>query len=156
MKNLILILSLVLGSLAVKAQEKTENANLNPSQVPVAVKTIFDTEHPGISAIWKADGENLKVSYNDPESKLGRIIVYDKEGKVVRVENEVDNMKYPNAIGEFYNKNYPGEKYQVWSAEDKTDGETNYYSGRNMETIWFDKDGNKLPERKVKVVEKKK
>lgn len=153
MKNLV-ILVFVLATIATRAQDKTENRSLDPSLVPVVVKTNFDKEHPGTSAIWKADGENFKVSYNDPESKLGRIIIYDKEGKVVRIENEVDHMKYPNAIGEFYNKNYPGEKYQVWRAEDKANGETNYYSGRNMEIIWFDKDGNKLPERKVKNVEK--
>lgn len=134
---------------------KEENPHLEPSQVPAVVIQKFDTDHPGITPVWKADGENYKASFNDPVSKLGRMIVYDKQGKVLRTENEVDNATYPKPIGEYYEKNYPGEKYQVWSSEDLESGQMLYYSGRNMETIWFDKDGARVPERKAKNNESK-
>lgn len=129
---------------------KQENPNLDPAKVPTAVVTKFTTDYPGVTAVWKADGENFKASFNDPISKLGRMIVYDKDGKVIRKESEVDESVYPKQIGEFYNKNYPGEKYQVWSSEDSESGQMLYYSGRNMEIMWFDKDGTKVPERKAK------
>lgn len=73
----------------------------------------------------------------------------------MRTENEVDQAGYPKPIGEYYEKNYPGEKYQVWSSEDTESGQMLYYSGRNLETIWFDRDGTRVPERKAKNNESK-
>ena len=100
--------------------------------------------------------KNFRVSYIDPTTKLGRVIVYDKSGNVVRRENEVDNLVYPGSIKDYYNKNYPGESYQVWSSEDKNTGKPLYYSNGSTETIWFDKDGNMIPARKAtKEIEKK-
>lgn len=151
MKKILLILaffSSVFSGIA-QGEANQENTHLDPAKLPVVVLTAFTAEHPGITAIWKADGENFKAAFNDPTTKLGRIIVYDKEGKVVRTENEVDQSGIPPKVGEFYHKNYPGEKYQLWSTQDAS-GDKTYYSGRNMDVIWFDKNGEKVQERKVK------
>ncbi len=89
------------------------------------------------------------MSFVDPESKLGRVLVYDKKGNVVRSENEVDSTGYPTAIGDYYSDNYPGETFQVWSTDDKTGGKTLYFSNRNEETIWFDQQGKVVPSKKA-------
>ncbi|MES2680918.1 MAG: hypothetical protein V4635_13585 [Bacteroidota bacterium] len=92
MKSRILLLLFILtcNFLFSQKQEKKGNSTLDPSQVPAAPTRAFTEQNPGISATWRADGENFRANYIDPTSKLGRIIIYDKEGKVVRRENEVD------------------------------------------------------------------
>lgn len=156
MKTLLIATCLWLTALASYAQKDVVQPNLDPTQVPEVVMNKFTTAHPGITAVWKADGENFKAAFNDPATKLGRIIVYDPKGEVLRTDNEVDQNSYPQSIHDYYNKNYPGEKYQVWSSEETGSNEQLYYSGRNLETMWFDKSGARITERKAKAATPKK
>jgi hypothetical protein len=129
--------------------QTANNPSLDPKQLPAVVTENFTRQFPNVTPIWRKDGNNFKVSFVDPESKLGRVLVYDKKGNVVRSENEVDSTGYPTAIGDYYSDNYPGETFQVWSTDDKTGGKTLYFSNRNEETIWFDQQGKVVPSKKA-------
>ncbi len=137
-------------------QDQSQKAALDPSQVPTAVTGAFTDQNPGITATWRADGQNFRASYIDPSSKLGRIIIYDKEGNVLRREDEVDNVTFPAPINDYYNKHHPGEIYQVWKSDEKANGHSMYYSSRNDETIWFDSEGHVIPAKKAERTKKKK
>ena len=134
---------------------KTGNTSIDPKLVPASAIQNFTTRFPNVSAAWHMDGQNYRANYIDPESKLGCVVVYDKEGNVVRTENEVDSTGYPSSIGDYYSDNYPGETYQVWFTDDKTGAKTLYYTNRNDETIWFDNQGKPLPAKKTSTTLKK-
>ncbi len=159
MKSRILLLSFVLCFnvlFSQKSTEPTSNPSLDPSLVPPAALNAFTSQNPGAAATWRKDGDNFRVNYIDQESKLGRAIIYDKNGEVLRREDEVDKMTYPGAIGDYYQKHHPGETYQVWKSEEQANGKPVYFSSRNEETLWFDRDGNLLPARKAEKAVRKK
>lgn len=155
MRYLFLIV-FTLGAHLMSAQSKgaEEIPVIDPSQVAAQVVQNFTRDNPGISATWRNDGDNYRANYLDPNTKLGRIIIYNKNGQVLRRENEVDQLKYPDPIKKYYDKNYPGEVYQVWDNEETPGSTTLYYTNRNTETIWFDKHGNLISGKQVKKMEK--
>lgn len=114
MKTLILITCFIFAINFLTAQSIQITASqppaLNPSQVPPAAITSFTNENPGISGTWRAEEKNYRVNYIDPNTKLARIIIYDKDGKVVRRENEVDNTPYPGNIKDSHERKYPSER----------------------------------------------
>jgi hypothetical protein len=118
---------------------------------PVAVTNKFSAEHPGNKSVkWKIKGKYYVVGYADPKTELGHIIVYDKTGKIIQKENEVNNLLYPSAIYQYYTKQFPGEKaFKVWQTETEA-GQNYFYIFRGKKTLWFDKEGNYLPANKVK------
>lgn len=150
-------LCLLLASLfhAQTTEKPAEDISLDPKQVPAVVIQNFTTQFPTVTAAWRMEGKNYRARFVDPQNKLGRAIVYDKEGNVIRTENEVDKAGYPSAIGDYYSDNYPGETYQVWYTDEKTGAKTLYFTNRNDETIWFDKEGKIVPAKKAQNAVKK-
>lgn len=107
---------------------------------PEGVKTRFNTDYPGSTNLsWRPEGKNFVASYTDPKTGMSNIIVYDREGKIIRKESEVDKEIYPSGIAEYYSKQYPNEMYKVWQME--KDNKTYYYIERKGKTTWFDQTG---------------
>ncbi len=131
-------------------EKQGEDVSLDPKQVPAVAVQNFTSQNPNATPAWRMDGQNYRASYVDPQSKLGRIVVYDKNGNVVRTENEVDNAHYPSSIGDYYSEKYPGETYQVWLTDEQDGAKALYYTNRNAETIWFDKNGKIMPAQKAR------
>lgn len=146
----IFLTALLFGAFSISNAQSDEATGLDPKQVPAVVVQSFTTQFPTVTPSWHKDGDHFRVKYIDAQSKLGRVMVYDKEGNVLRTENEVDKAGYPSAIGDYYSDNYPGETYQVWTTDDKTGERTLYFSNRNEETFYFDKEGKVLPSKKTK------
>jgi hypothetical protein len=108
---------------------------------PENIRQRFETTYPGsVSVAWKIEGDNFKVNYTDPKTKLEHVIVYDKDGNVVRREDETDNLTYPSDIAEFYTKKYPKETFRVWQTELEP-GVISYFIVRKGKTLWFDQTG---------------
>jgi hypothetical protein len=129
-----------------KQKVQATPTNRNSVTPPESVTTAFNNENAGNSNVsWKVEGDNYWVSYTDPKSNLGHIIVYDKDGKVVRKENEVDNLTYPSAISDYYSKQYPKESYKVWQTE-RSPGHTYYFISRKGKVLWFDQTGKNVYE----------
>jgi hypothetical protein len=113
----------------------------DPAEVPSLVKDNFTREQPGDAGSWSKDGDNYRVEFVDKESRRGHVIIYDRNGNVVRRDSEVESV--PGPINDYYNKNYPGESFRTWSAQDPK-GEKYYYSNRQSEVLRFDKEGKPL------------
>ncbi len=112
--------------------------------------TGFSGSNPHVNALWIANDDNTySAEFRDENTKMGRIIIYDNRGNLLAVQNELHDGAYPVAIEIFYAKNYPQEKFTVWSHYDDSDHKT-YFINREQEALWFDRDG-----RFVEVVKKK-
>jgi hypothetical protein len=133
------ILSLALAG-AVQAQTVQPGSPVaeDPNQIPSLVKDNFTREQPGDAGNWSKEGDNYRVEYVDKDSRLGHVIVYDRNGNVVRRDSELESV--PRPINEFYKKNYPGETFRTWSAKDEK-GEKYYYSNRQSEELRFNNEG---------------
>src|SRR5215213_6209966 len=99
MKKLLLITLLITLALVSIAQEGktpgTGNLPTTPGQVPTLVTEKFNHEFPGVSGNWSMDGDNYKVEFVDPVSHLGHVIIYDRNGEVIRRESELDKPSNP-------------------------------------------------------------
>lgn len=121
---------------------------------PSTITNRFSTEYPNLTPTWQMDGTNYSAQYTDRTTNMGRIVVYDKNGNVIRTESEMGDDTYPQAIGDYYSKNYPSEKdYTIWSSDDGK-GNTTYYSKRKSGTVWFDKNGKYMTNKSNKNVQK--
>ncbi|MES2681400.1 MAG: hypothetical protein V4635_16005 [Bacteroidota bacterium] len=140
MKTTLLYILLVLTT-ATFAQSAADPMELNQSvQPPTIVMTTF-TSNYHTRALWTANEDNtFNGSYVDESTNMGRVIIYDERGNLVAVENELHNNAYPVAIATWYIKNYPKEKFTIWSHYDTNDSKT-YFANRSQETIWFDRNG---------------
>jgi len=143
MKKALLFAILLLSinfSIAQEGKTPADKTQASSGQVPNVVIERFNREYPGVSGNWSVDGENFKVQFTDPQSHLGHIIVYDSNGEVLRRESELDGPKNPNAINDYFKKNYPGEQLKTWQVEEKN-GDVSYYANRKEEVLRFNKDG---------------
>jgi hypothetical protein len=127
-------------------REKTQPAMAAPTDrtsvniPPELIKNTFDADYPGKNTVtWKIEGSNWWVYYSNPETKSGHIIVYDKEGKVIRREDEAEK-GFPERITAYYSEKFPGEKFKVWETE-KPAGQRFYFVTRKDKNYWFDKNG---------------
>ena len=140
----VLCLVLLLSFCSVQAQipanaakEREVPQKITPPQI---ILDKFTKEYPNITPSWRMDGQNFMAEFMDPMTMKGVAIVYDKEGNVVRRENEMENSSYPQSINDYYIKTYPGEKYKTWSSLDQK-GVRSFFIKREKETVWFDKEG---------------
>jgi hypothetical protein len=153
-KSILIIITTWLMVTAMLAQEGqtspgSDRMPTDPGQVPTQVTERFNREYPGISGSWSKDGDNFRVEFTDPNSRMSHVIIYDRNGEVIRRENEVDQV--PQAINDYYQKNYPGEKLRTWR-RNNTKGEQEYYTLHNKEQVRFDKEGKFIAPVKNKTV----
>lgn len=161
MNRLVLCASCFIVSIQLNAQTITPTATIIPgggkmnstaskpskktkASPPEKVITKFNEDFPGNSNVnWKAEGENYQVTYTDPKTNMDNRIVYDREGNIIRKENEVDKLTYPSDIADYYSKKHPKEKYKVFQTE-REEGKTSYYINRKGKIEWFDQSGKRL------------
>ena len=146
MKKLLAILFVVCSVTVSRSQIVTANVVLvNQSSSIIAPPDIitdrFNSQFPSTKAVWNTDGENFFAEFIDLGTRKASIIVYDKNGHVIRFEKEMDDISCPPRISNFHSENFPSEKYIVWRCEDNN-GARSYYSKCNTTTIWFDENGN--------------
>ena len=143
MKKLLLLFCVALVAGGLHAQEgktstNTDRVPADPGQVPTQVTEKFNREYPGVTGGWTRDGENFRVEFTDPKTRMGHVIIYDRNGDVIRRESEVDQV--PQTINDYYNKTYPGEKIRTWESSNAK-GEKEYYTWRDKEQVRFDREG---------------
>lgn len=113
---------------------------------PEEITRKFEATYPKSTSVsWKIDGENFKVNYTDPDTKLEHLIVYDKEGNVVRREDETDKLTYPSDISDYYKQKFPKETFRVWQTE-REPGKISYFIIRKGKYLWFDQTGKLIPQ----------
>lgn len=118
------------------------------SNIPDAVKIVFLKENPDADATWKKEDTNYRAQYID-RLNLAHIRVYDKAGNMVYRDDVMEN--YPAPAHNFLTTKYPGEGFSLWSRIDNK-GTLSYYTYRNSDTLWFDKDGKFVsPKKKLRL-----
>ena len=118
---------------------QTQQYNQNV-QVPGGVSKRYNTDYPNMQSSWSMNGKNYRADYMDTKTNKGRAVIYYPSGNPLMTERELGTGDYPRSINEYYNTNYPNEKYKVWSSEDNT-GKRSYYVTRKSDVIWFDDKG---------------
>lgn len=141
MRTFILIATLMFVINCNRAQSPANSGGIKP---PDSVEESFIKKHPNVIPNWSKDQENFKATYEDPLSHTEALIIYNSKGETIRSEYEIEIPKYPRLISEYYSKNYPKEKFKLWSSIDK-DGNKLYFIYRKKNIFWFDKDGNHIP-----------
>ena len=134
MKTLFSI-SLLLCALFVSAQR--HRGTKLAARIPEEARAAFKKENPDAEATWKVTDTNYRAQFID-QLNLAHIRVYDRRGNMVYRDDVMES--YPEAIHTYLTKNYPGEGFTLWSRIDAT-GLLTYYTYRNSDTLWFDKDG---------------
>jgi hypothetical protein len=138
MRTFILGYALVLLSSAGAQSQNSRRQNAMPRNIPEAVKATFAMENPDADARWKKEDTNYRAEFLDA-SNIAHIRVYSKNGAMIYRDDVMES--YPAPIHVYYTAKYPGEGFAVWSHIDAK-GNMSYYSYRNADTLWFDKDGN--------------
>ena len=140
----------------------TETATANPIVVsnnnsitgtdtitaPIIVGSNFDKDYPNEVAIWHMDGVNYKAWYIDSQTKLRRSVIYDKNGNLVRIDNELEYNEVPVGIINYYSANTNKDNYHVWESLTEK-GDKVFISKMDGKTDYFDKDAKHLTVRPV-------
>jgi hypothetical protein len=113
-------------------------------ETPAIVMQNFNTSYPNVLAEWKMDGENYVASYKDSKTNRWARTKYSPNGNIVYSETKAEPTIYPKAIDKYYERNFPDEKYEIWTRENK-DKNVVHYSVRNSDTLFFDKKGKIIP-----------
>lgn len=123
------------------AQPNNTHPVSNELKPPAAVMRSFTLTYPNAGALWTVNDDNTySAEYIDEKTNMGSVIIYDQQGNLAAVESELHNDAYPVAIALYYIKNYPKEKFTIWSHYDTNDNKT-YFAKRDQEVIWFNRDG---------------
>jgi hypothetical protein len=137
MKKITAIAALLFSMNILLAQTTTTDYN----SVPNNISQQFKKDYPNSSAEWVVDGDNNYLAeFKNPTTKGSTIVVYDRDGRLVRTESEIADKSYPNEIDNYYSKQFPNAQYKVWSSKDAR-GNSTYYIKHNGDVHWFDKEG---------------
>lgn len=143
-------LCLFFSVLLFQAQLPIYEGGKNPKsfQPPPAIVEKFNSEYPEITPAWHVEKSYYVADFSDTTTLRGISIVYDKNGKIVRRESELENSTYPAKINTYFVKNYPGEKFRTWKCVDDR-GTQSFCIKRPDGPLWFDNQGNYFdPEKK--------
>lgn len=130
------------GSAAASATEPAVSGTVMPltNDIPDPVTKSFKRDYPAYKPVWSKEGYNYRADYMD-QSQMGGMVVYDKGGRILRSETELQANSYPGSIGDYHTSNLPQRKYKVYSTRD-TIGNKTYYSTTDDEMLMFDQEGN--------------
>ncbi len=152
MKNFILLNVLFSCSLFAQSPSTPLGTQVTPVtagfEAPAIVTSKFTTEFPNSNPSWSMSGENYAAEILDGTTQLKKIIVYDSFGNQLYTSSENGPGTYPKPIMNYFKKNFPENKYQIWSLQ-KKDSVTAYYSIQNKDTLWFDSKGNVAARKKT-------
>lgn len=144
----VFIFYFTIGSLLAQLPAYEGGKQPQPFQPPKSIADKFRTEYPSVTPTWHVQKNNYVADFADTTTLRGISIVYDKNGKVLRRESEMENSTYPAKINTYFVTNYPGEKFKTWKCVDEN-GVQSYCIKRPTGPLWFDSSGNYLdPEKK--------
>jgi hypothetical protein len=117
-------------------------AQKDDSFVPDKVRSTFNKTHPdALVSGWYKENDNYKVVFREPATQQ-QILVYNKNGNVVRMETQLQTNEFPPAIVQYYERHYPDKtRYEIWGSK-SPDGTYVFYSPVDDNTLYFDKNGN--------------
>jgi hypothetical protein len=96
---------------------------------------------------WEMKKDLYWITYADPGTQLKHVIVYDKNGKIMRQEDEVKRGNYPDAINKYMSSEHKTTNFKVWSTENPK-GKKIYFVPLGNDYIWFSTEGSLIDEKK--------
>jgi len=145
MKKIIVLIISLLAINHIDAQiREPVSADINGVEPPAIVNQKFHADHPNVSPLWNIEDDNFSAGYKDEINDVDKVVVYDRYGNIISINNEIKRPEYPKAINDYYSKNHPEEKeFKVWSSEDPK-GKKTYYTKHKTSTLFFDENGKYL------------
>lgn len=143
MKKLIILLFIAFG-FNVNSQTFgiAKGQTVTTNETPESVTKQFKKDYPAFNPIWSKEGDDYRADYTDPATNMSGMVVYNRNGRTLRTETEMQANSYPGSIGDYHTTNLPSRtRYKVYSAQDTT-GIQSYYSTVDGKTYYFDKNGN--------------
>ncbi len=142
MKKISILLFLVLLVNTIVSQTTTINSETGDGKkVPFIVLNQFKKDYPNQQPVWSMDEGYYRAGFVDAKNMNGHAAAYDKDGKVMYREEQLAKGDYPVGINNYYNTNFPNEKYEIWSSTNKK-GLRSFYTKHNNTILWFDERGN--------------
>lgn len=124
--------------------DKQTPDDINGIEPPAIVTDKFKADHPKTDPLWRMEDDNFSAGYLDELTNTEKIVVYDRYGNIVKINNEVLRDAHPKGINDYYLKNHPDEKnYKVWSSEDAK-GKKTFYTDHKTGILYFDEKGKYL------------
>ncbi|MBA2611358.1 MAG: hypothetical protein H0U95_05250 [Bacteroidetes bacterium] len=150
MKNVAIAILIMLGMNTLVAQTtERKESKIIITKGPKKLVAKFSCEYPDVQPSWRSDGVNYEASYMD-KNKLKHVIVYDKDGNLIRKESELDYKEYPISINKYYSQRFPEEKFRILQSETAS-GQKYYFAKRKNNILKFDTAGNFLPDKTEKI-----
>lgn len=130
------------GSYQGDKSSASAQTNQNNMDVPDNVKNAFSDKYQDAKATWSREGQNYKARFKENAvEREETIVVYDRNGDIVRTQRMLKFEDYPESISKYYkDQNADMKGYDVW--EVTGNGPTRYYSSHNGKMTWFDNEGN--------------
>jgi len=110
-------------------------------ETPTVLIKQFKKDYPAFTPTWSREGYNYRADYTNTANNTAGMVVYDKNGRILRSETEMQANSYPGSINDYHTSNLPSSKYRVYATKDTT-GVTSFYSTSDGQTYYFDKDGH--------------
>jgi len=139
MKKLIILTCMTI-QFFMNGQSFTMSKGQESSEIPVSVTKQFKKDYPTFNPSWSKESYNYRADYINPANNTKGMVVYDKLGKTLKSETELEANSYPGSIGDYHTSNLPNSKYRVYTTKD-TNGVASYYTTTEGETIYFDNEG---------------
>ncbi|HEY4798270.1 MAG TPA: PepSY-like domain-containing protein [Bacteroidia bacterium] len=143
MKKIFLAMALMgIVSLSASAAGETE--------VPAAVKSSFQKLYPKAEKVkWGKEDVNYEAEFKQNGTEMS--CLFDKDGKLLETETEIEISALPKAVSDYVTKNYPNDKIREASKIVDAKNVVTYEAEVKEGDLVFDAQGNFIR----KVVEKK-
>ena len=150
MKRL-LILSLFVPGLFIEAQvgqtfHPAITVSFQNPMTPLISLEHFARTNPDAIPFWGTEGNNYTVRYIDPQTALGHKLVYNRQGVILRSEDEIALESCPASLVAYYKKNHADEPVRIWSYEECS-GLKKYFIRVQSKVLWFDREGHFMKRR---------
>jgi uncharacterized membrane protein YkoI len=93
MKNKIVIMSLMFGSIALSSQAQ----EISKEKVPEIIKSALTNAYPKAKDVeWDKEGKGYEASFENGNEELS--VVLDAKGKIIETEKEIEFSALPDTI----------------------------------------------------------
>ena len=112
---------------------------IDAAKVPVAVKTAFAKQYPGVAAKWEKEAGMFEAGFKEKGHAMSAL--YDAGGMMKESEMEIKIADLPASVAKYVNENYKGKKIKESAKITKADGTVNYEAEVSGKDLIFDANG---------------
>ena len=137
MKKIILLLAVA----AMITQAEAQTPNMKATNVPAAVTTAFNQDHPSVKDVkWTLrDRNNYEGAYK--EGKVNTYVTYDASGNLVETRIEIADSALPAPVLSYVKQNYKDDKVELALKVTAASGPVTYLARVKDMHLLFDSNG---------------